>query len=89
MYSEHKIPVLVISALLFSVLLFSSGVESRGMDCERHCRMHRVSVGNCRCRSELFVKKSFPSESNEGSKEYLLRELIKDYFLQNEEAEDK
>ncbi|CAL1269250.1 unnamed protein product [Larinioides sclopetarius] len=76
-------------AFLLSYLLISPS-EAKALDCERHCRVHRMSIGSCRCRPELFVKKSLPSsEYNDGNRDYIIKELLKDYFMQNEESEEK
>ncbi|GFQ64604.1 hypothetical protein TNCT_337641 [Trichonephila clavata] len=58
MLGSNKSPLVWVLVLL--LLVCQLLVETQGLDCERHCRVHRVSIGSCRCRPELFVKKSYP-----------------------------
>ncbi|GIY48667.1 hypothetical protein CDAR_263971 [Caerostris darwini] len=60
MFSVSKSNRICLVALVLSLLVLES-TEAKGLDCDRHCRVHRMSIGTCRCRPELFVKKSYPS----------------------------
>ncbi|CAL1269247.1 unnamed protein product [Larinioides sclopetarius] len=76
-------------AFLLSYLLISP-LEAKALDCKKHCKYHKISLGSCRCRPELLVKKSFPSsEYNDDNRDYIIKELLQDYFMQNEESEEK
>ncbi|KFM57616.1 hypothetical protein X975_02115, partial [Stegodyphus mimosarum] len=58
MHVVYKNQVLLTWMVVYVLaILLVSKADSQSPDCARHCRIHRVSNGNCRCRTELFTKK--------------------------------
>ncbi|CAL1269249.1 unnamed protein product [Larinioides sclopetarius] len=61
-------------------------------NCSELCRLSSVNrIGSCFCRPEMVQTKKSDSSSeyNDGNRDYIIKELLKDYFMQNEESEEK
>ncbi|XP_055946012.1 uncharacterized protein LOC129976447 isoform X2 [Argiope bruennichi] len=69
----------------------SERAETKEYNCSELCRLSSVNrIGPCYCRPDIVQqKKSDSSEYNDGNRDYIIKELLKDYFMQNEESEEK
>ncbi|CAL1269245.1 unnamed protein product [Larinioides sclopetarius] len=92
MFSMKKNYQFWMIACLLSYLLISplEAKEESVLDCDKECEGHLISIGKCRCGMDFLMKKGFSSsEYNDGNRDYIINELLQDYFMQNKESEEK